>query len=82
MATYSVAEARNNLSRLIERAKRGETVEITRHGKVAARLMGPDEKPKEEWREALRRVLLNPVEPLQGPIDAVALIREMRDEGY
>jgi antitoxin (DNA-binding transcriptional repressor) of toxin-antitoxin stability system len=33
MATYSVAEAKNNLSELIDRTLKGEGVLITRHGK-------------------------------------------------
>jgi antitoxin (DNA-binding transcriptional repressor) of toxin-antitoxin stability system len=33
MPTYSVAEAKNNLSELIDRALNGEGVLITRHGK-------------------------------------------------
>lgn len=32
MSTFSVAEARNNLSKLIDLALKGETVTITRHG--------------------------------------------------
>ena len=36
MAQYSVAETRNNLSRLIDKARAGEEVIITRHGKPAA----------------------------------------------
>jgi prevent-host-death family protein len=33
MARYSVAETRNNLSQLIDRALAGEDVIVTRHGK-------------------------------------------------
>lgn len=32
MTTYSVADAKNNLSELIDRALKGEGVVITRHG--------------------------------------------------
>jgi prevent-host-death family protein len=32
MSTYSVAEAKNNLSKLIDLALKGEKVTITRHG--------------------------------------------------
>ncbi len=83
MASYSVAEARNNLSKLIERAEKGETVEITRHGKVAARIVGPENEPASaNWRAALDHVFENRVRLKGGPIDATALIRQMRDEGY
>lgn len=36
MPTYSVADARNSLPRLIDRALEGEEVIITRHGKSVA----------------------------------------------
>ena len=39
MTKVSVAEAKANLSALVNRAEAGETVEILRHGKPAARLV-------------------------------------------
>lgn len=38
MPSYSVAEARNNLSRLIDQALNGESVTITRHGQAMVEL--------------------------------------------
>ncbi|HEX3861681.1 MAG TPA: type II toxin-antitoxin system prevent-host-death family antitoxin [Stellaceae bacterium] len=38
MTTYSVAEAKNSLSKLIDRAIEGEEVIITRHGKPVVEL--------------------------------------------
>jgi prevent-host-death family protein len=38
MASYSVAEAKNNLPTLIDKAIEGEEVVITRHGKPVAEL--------------------------------------------
>ncbi|MGD9815031.1 MAG: type II toxin-antitoxin system Phd/YefM family antitoxin [Hyphomonadaceae bacterium] len=38
MTTYSVAEAKNSLSELIDRALRGEGVVITRHGAAVVEL--------------------------------------------
>ena len=38
MPSYSVAEAKNSLPRLIDKALAGEEVVITRHGKVVAEL--------------------------------------------
>lgn len=40
MHTMNIKEARACLSKLVDRAERGETVVITRHGKQSARL-GP-----------------------------------------
>lgn len=38
MTAYSVAEAKNTLPKLIDRALEGEEVVITRHGKAVAEL--------------------------------------------
>ena len=38
MTSYSVAEAKNTLPKLIDRALQGEEVVITRHGKPVAEL--------------------------------------------
>lgn len=35
-----IYEAKSKLSQLIERAQRGEEIEITKNGKLAARLLG------------------------------------------
>lgn len=80
MAHYSVAEAKNNLPRLLDRMLAGEEVVITRRGKAIARL--EPESPRVtgmpldlEWLDA------NRVEPAGGPIDAASAVAEMR-RGY
>ena len=45
MTTYSVADARNALPRLIDRAREGEEVVITRHGKPVAELRPASGQP-------------------------------------
>jgi len=45
MATYSIAEAKNALPRLIDQARAGEDVVITRRGRIIAELRPRDEKP-------------------------------------
>jgi prevent-host-death family protein len=80
MARYSVAEAKNNLPRLLDRALAGEDVTITRRGEAIAKLV-PERKigaPLDlEWLKA------NIVTPKAGTdFDSAALIRQMRDEGY
>jgi prevent-host-death family protein len=79
MGTHSVAEAKNQLSRLIDRALEGEAVIITRHGHpvveirpVKARLPATREE-KLAWLEA-NRVKLPGVS-----IDVQAILRQMRD---
>lgn len=85
MAAYSVAEAKNTLPRLLDKAIEGEKVIITRHGKPVAEIRSlPAERApmSREQRLALiddfarRRQTLPPLD-----ISAADLIRQMRDEG-
>jgi prevent-host-death family protein len=60
MTTVSVREFSYNPSAMFARAERGETIEITRHGKVIARLVPAPEKKRSRIEEleasgALRR---------------------------
>lgn len=80
MSTHSVAQAKNQLSELIDRALEGEAVVITRHGRPVvelkripepARAVAPDDL---DWL-ASRRIGRAPP-----PEDAGALVSGMRDE--
>ena len=80
MARYSVAEAKNNLPKLLDKALAGEEVTITRRGEPIVKLV-PERaigKPLDvEWLKA------NILTPKSGAdLDMTALIRQMRDEGY
>lgn len=82
MTTYSVAEARNNLSELIDRALNGEGVVITRHGtpvvefKAIGAPAGPVRDTDIGWLAQHR------VRPGRPPAeDSGALISRLRDEG-
>jgi prevent-host-death family protein len=60
MTTVSVREFSYNPSAMFTRAEKGETIEITRHGKVIARLVPAAEKKRSRIEEleasgALRR---------------------------
>ena len=75
MSTYSVADAKNNLPKLIDRALQGEEVVITRHGKPVVELRPASVRPSPpvgtyEWLQARRRarpaVILTSVELLDG----------------
>ena len=83
MASYGVAEAKNNFTHLLDRVQEGESITITRHGKPIAelraargtspRLTGAE---REAWYdEFVRRREARPVASL----DAVDLVRAMRD---
>jgi prevent-host-death family protein len=79
MSSYSVAEAKNNLPKLLDRMLAGEAVTITRRGVPVARLepaqtVEPTSGPIDmEWLERVRI-------KSEAPMDSVTLIRKMRDE--
>ncbi len=79
MDSYSLADAKARLSELIDKVEAGETVEITRRGKPAARLVPPERQLEKVDVDALRR--LRARLPWQDK-SAAELIREMRDSGY
>lgn len=77
MDRYSLADAKARLSELIDRVEAGETVEITRRGRVVAKV-SPAEKPRKpiDW-DALTR--LRARLPLQDE-GAGEFVRRMRDD--
>jgi prevent-host-death family protein len=81
MSTHSVAEAKNQLSRLIDRALQGEPVVITRHGHPVVEIKAV-KPPKRLMTSAdLARIEANRVK-LKGDVDPVALLIQMRDEDW
>jgi prevent-host-death family protein len=54
MEKVTVTEAKAHLSELIERAEQGEPVQITRRGKLVARLTGVERRVKPIDLDALR----------------------------
>lgn len=44
MPAVALFEAKNRLSELVDRVLAGEVIEITRHGKVVARLAPPEDE--------------------------------------
>ena len=80
MSTHSVAEAKNQLSRLIDRALKGEAVIITRRGQPVVELKPVRPPPRRvteadlEWLRARRAQL-----PWSS-IDAGTFVSQMRDE--
>lgn len=78
MSHHSIAEAKNNLPRLVDRMLSGEEIVITRRGKAIARLVPQEttltQPPVDiDW---LRRVRLKAD---RGP-DSVELVRQVRDD--
>lgn len=76
MSTYSVAEARDQLSKVIAAAERGERVSITRRGQVVVDIVArqPAKRVKLDLEELKRRRVM----PEGGPIDTFAALEEMR----
>ena len=79
MSSYSVAEAKNNLPKLLDRMLAGEAVTITRRGVPVARLEPAQVRkpsPQQVDMDWFRRVRAKP----DDGVNAVDLIRQMRDE--
>ena len=81
MAAYSVADAKNNLSDLIDRALKGEGVVITRHGKPVVEFR-PVPAPVGPVSDAdLGFLAAHRVRPARGLAESAGtLVSEMRDE--
>jgi prevent-host-death family protein len=85
MSVFSVAEAKNNLSKLIDLALKGERVTITRHGvevveltPKAARASG--RRPPQEDIEWLRSRRVTPKPGFETPSESLQAMRDGRDE--
>jgi prevent-host-death family protein len=80
MTTHSIAEAKNQLSKLIDRALQGEPVVITRRGEPVVELKPVQPAPRPitqadiEWLRARRAQLP------YCKTDAGTLVSQMRDE--
>lgn len=78
MTTYSVAEAKNRLPSLIDRALEGEEVIITRHGKPVVELRPRRQIDPQAARAATERLLAR-AHPSVG-ITSVELLNLMYEE--
>lgn len=79
MTMHSVADAKNNLSQLIDRALEGETVVITRHGRNVVRLVPEIPVAKTVSREGLAWLAERRIKGAFSR-DAGDLVSQMRDE--
>jgi prevent-host-death family protein len=80
MSVYSIAKAKDNLSKLVDEALAGEHVAITRHGKVVAYLRPAVERPVRQPPHDLVAQIAERAKtrPSLGE-NAVDIIRRMRD---
>lgn len=89
MATVSVREFSYNPSAMFARVEKGESIEITRHGKVIAALVPSPRQAKSRHDELVERGLIRQVERkswnemthIEVPDDAdpLAILLEMRE---
>jgi prevent-host-death family protein len=79
MASYSVAEAKNRLPSLIDKALDGEEVVITRHGKPVAELR-PRKRLSEDERRALYDRMAKQAAKRPVSISSVDLLNQMYEE--
>jgi len=80
MSTYSVAEAKNRLPELIDRALEGEGVTITRRGQPVAELKPIPEPARPVAPADLDWLAARRVGRLSATGDAGTLVSRMRDE--
>lgn len=82
MAQYSVAQAKDNLSDLLNRAENGEEVIITRHGHPIAEVKSIVPKPRPMTKEDVDWLVANVVGTIVPEEDAATFVRRMRDEEW
>ncbi len=56
MVTFGISETRTKFSKLVERANRGEIIEITRRGKPVAKLVPIQSRDVEKARKAAEEI--------------------------
>lgn len=79
MESINLTDARAQLSKLIDRVEKGETIEILRRGKPAAWLV-PVDRPRKAIDVDALKALTDSTK--MSDVTSVDLIRAMRDEGY
>lgn len=82
MTIRSVAEAKNQLSELIDRALNGEAVVITRHGRPVVELRPIPEPPRPVTDEDVAWLEAHRVGKSPAAEDAGTLVSRMRDEDW
>jgi len=80
MATYTLAQAKDQLSKLVEEALSGAPVTITRHGKPAVHLMPAHPPPRPMTNADLDWLAEQRAKLPTMAVDSSTLIRAMRDE--
>jgi prevent-host-death family protein len=82
MSKYSVVEAKNRLSDLIDRALKGEEVVITRHGHPVIQLKPLPAPPRQITQEDIDWLDAHRVGSVMPEEDAGTFVSRMRDEEW
>lgn len=82
MSTHSVAEAKNQLSRLVECAPKGDSVVITRHGHLVAEIRPVTPRSRHTREEKLAWLEATRVKLAGGQHRCPAVLRQIRDEDH
>jgi prevent-host-death family protein len=90
MATVTVREFAYNPSAMFARVEKGETIEVTRHGTVIAKLIPAQRQPKSRHDELVERGLIRPVPrkswdemthiEVPDDVDPLAVLLELRED--
>lgn len=80
MSIYSIADAKDQLSELIDRVLKGEGVVITRHGRPLVELKPIDEPARAVCRADLDWLAAHRVGRTPPSQDAGSFVERMRDE--
>jgi prevent-host-death family protein len=80
MSDHSVAEAKNHLSELIDRALAGEPVVITRHGNPVVELKAIARKGRAMSAADIQKLQQRRVKPLIADNDPLHIVERLRDQ--
>ena len=80
MANHSVADAKNRLSELIDRALGGESIVITRHGHPVVELKPMAQQGRPMTESDLERLRATRMTLAKFDDDPVSIVERMRDE--
>ncbi len=81
MPIYSIAKAKDNLSKMVDEAVAGEEVAITRHGKVVAYLRSAVERPmRQPPHELVAEIMARARKRPRLEEPGIDVIRRMRDD--
>jgi prevent-host-death family protein len=80
MATYTLAQAKDQLSKLVDEAMTGAPVTITRHGKPAVHLLAAQPEPRPMTQADLDDLAAFRATMPYMTVSSAELLRAMRDE--